>query len=299
MEYFKKCFWKIYTCLYQRKIKLVTIPKVKKRLKKEMRNNIKFRETYKEELSFLLNKEIRFIPYEIQKISDINVFFDDNMKLPYTELFGKRMYFLKEYTDKNIRDCVKELLEEQSDISPHLYVDRSDDIFEKDKPIVIDVGCAEANFTLEYIEKVEEAFLFEANERWNKPLKATFSEYNEKVHIINKFVSENIIDDRYTTLDDYFSHMKGKNIVLKMDLEGYGLSVLKGARKLLKDNNVFVACACYHYDKEYTDIEEFFNKNYPEYSVESSKGVCLYFHDGDLKYPFFRKGVIRAVKRDL
>ena len=52
--------------------------------------------------------------------------------------------------------------------------------------IVADIGCAEANFSLDVIDKVKHIYLLETNNVWSEPLKATFGTYKEKVTIVNK-----------------------------------------------------------------------------------------------------------------
>ena len=72
--------------------------------------------------------------------------------------------------------------------SPHCYQDA--DFHIEDGDIILDVGCAEALFTLDNIDHVKHAYLFESDSKWNKPLHNTFAQYWQKTKIINKMVSD-------------------------------------------------------------------------------------------------------------
>ncbi|MCM1103045.1 MAG: hypothetical protein NC409_02970 [Clostridium sp.] len=259
---------------------------------------------YAQELDFVLNKTLRFVPYETNtpRSCEIEIGRDDKRKLPYAVVGEKKLFLTEGSSWREVQEYVAGLLEEQADNSPHLYIDRNDLFFKPNqssqKPILIDVGCADGNFTLEYIEDIREAYLIEGDPRWNEPLKATFALWAEKVHIVNQFVSDK--SDRtikQIALDDLFANFRGEKIFLKMDLEGWGLKALQGCVNLLKDNDVYVACACYHSDSEYEDIKEYLESVHPEYAVWSSEGVCICWFEKALSYPYFRKGVLRARNR--
>jgi hypothetical protein len=59
--------------------------------------------------------------------------------------------------------------------------------------------------------------LFEANTGWIEALNATFAAYQEKIVIVNKFVSN---EGDCVSLDTYFQQQE-KPTLLKMDVEGY------------------------------------------------------------------------------
>lgn len=82
--------------------------------------------------------------------------------------------------------------------------------------------------------------MFEADEKWHDPIAATFSEWKNKVVVINRYVADES-NDKYVTLDECFPNINGKNIFLKMDLEGMGLRAIKGAKKLISNNNCYIA----------------------------------------------------------
>lgn len=280
-------------------------PKMKRKLQRSRKTDADFNRLYAQELDFLLNKTLRFVPYETDTpyFREIETAQDGKGELPYAVVGGKKLFLMQGSHKKEIQKYIAGLMEEQADNSPHLYIDRDDFFLKADhtseRPILIDVGCAEGNFTLEYIGHAREAYLIEGDSRWNEPLKATFAPWAEKVHIVNQFVAEKSDEAaKKTSLDDLFAGFHGEKIFLKMDLEGWGLKALQGSANLLKNNDVYVACACYHSDTEYEDIRKYLEAAHPDYAVWPSEGVCICWFDKALSYPYFRRGMLRARKRE-
>lgn len=78
------------------------------------------------------------------------------------------------------------LLIEQDKRSAHRYVDSYEELKGK---TLLDIGAAEAIFTLDTIEYMDHAYLFECDESWIEALEVTFAPYKEKITIVRKYVS--------------------------------------------------------------------------------------------------------------
>ena len=82
------------------------------------------------------------------------------------------------------------LLIEQDKRSAHRYVDSYEELKGE---TLLDIGAAEAVFTLDTIDYIDRAYLFECDEAWIEALEATFAPWNDKIMIVRKYVSD--VDD--------------------------------------------------------------------------------------------------------
>ena len=183
--------------------------------------------------------------------------------LPYVVHQGKRLYF-----KRNMRDYTqwtyKHLLIEQDKRSAHCYINTYDELKGK---ILLDIGTAEGIFTLNAIEQISHAYLFECDEEWIEALEATFAPWKEKITIVRKYVSDTDEGD-YITLDRYFQETaSGKRFFLKMDIEGYERKALKGAQQLLKQADVSGAVCLYHRKDDKEVIQKICAENGFETSI--------------------------------
>ena len=80
----------------------------------------------------------------------------------------------------------KGLLIEQDRRSAHRYVGSYEELRGK---TLLDIGAAEAIFTLDTIEYINHAYLFECDEAWVEALNATFTPWKDKITIVRKYVS--------------------------------------------------------------------------------------------------------------
>ncbi len=80
------------------------------------------------------------------------------------------------------------------------------------------------------LERAKHIIVFEADNKWLKPLAQTFAQYKDKVRIIPQFVSDEN-SGVYTTLDAEFSGEIGIDII-KMDVEGAEINVIRGAKEI-------------------------------------------------------------------
>jgi len=277
----------------QRQIKNNSI-RFQSQLIKYLRNSSEFEKSEKEEiLDYLANNPPAVFPYNFSKkynANDIIVYTDHDNGMKYVLHENKRLYFKKKWNEEEIRICYNALLMEQDIDSPHRY--QTPVFCVNDGDVVVDVGCAEGNFALSIVDKVEKLYLFEVDKDWIDALKMTFAPWKEKVEIVCKYVSDsNKID--CTTLDTFFE--KKKIDVIKADIEGAEISLLKGSHNILSSNEKLKIMMCtYHRQNDAEDINQLLTKC--KFHTEFSKGYMFFFYDDYLAPPYLRKGLIRAMK---
>ncbi len=173
----------------------------------------------------------------------ISILFDDQRKLPYVVHNNRKLYFPESYTaEKTIKDY-RALLIEQDARSSHRYVRSYDELRGKS---LLDVGSAEGIFALDTIELTAHVYIFECEDFWLKPLKATFEPWKQKVSFVKKYVG-NRTEGGFITLDDFLSDLPKDNLFIKMDIEGAERPALEGAAKTLKSGkNIQLAVCSYH-----------------------------------------------------
>ncbi|MBQ6005945.1 MAG: hypothetical protein IJS81_06080 [Selenomonadaceae bacterium] len=243
----------------------------------------------KHELS-VFNQHIDPKKYTVDK-----VFFDDD--LPYINFktvsgTAHKMYFPKDYefNDINGEKFVAGLLMEQQSTSPHLYIKGSHKINAGD--IVIDAGVCEGNFVLRYIDLCSKIYLFEPDKQWQEPFRRTFEIFGDKVEFIPKFVS-NITDGKNITIDDALPDLHGKNIFLKMDVEGAEPRALRGAKKILTNNKVKASVCTYHNADDLIKVKSIF-QDYG-FKTSTSAGYMVFTYDPNIwNTADFRKGIVYA-----
>ena len=177
-------------------------------------------------IRFCQKRDVRLIPYEwIDKYyrKPIQVYHDLE-GYPYVMYHGKRLFFKKNLADWEVKSYFYAIQIEQDKKSPHCYLNSKSRIPDKND-IIADIGAAEGIFTLDVIERVKKAYLFECDEEWIEPLRRTFDGYMEKIEIIEKYVSD-ITNEVSVTLDDFF---KDRDITyIKADIEGAEYKMLMG-----------------------------------------------------------------------
>lgn len=251
--------------------------------------------SWEEELRYILkNKKIEVFPYVWTREYEnktVEILKDDKYGMKYVLHKGKKLFFPKGYSDTFIKKYYLSLIMEQDERSPHCYFENNEDSL-KDC-IFVDVGAAEGIISLEIIDKVQSAILFECNEAWKKALEATFSPWHEKIQIVSKFAG-NVKGKDTVELDDWFSTMlldAKRELVLKLDVEGSEKEVLQGAEKLLQ-KAVKTAYVCTYHRQEDFEILVDMLKKY-DYNIKATEGYMFYGTQNDES---FRKGVIRAYK---
>ena len=256
-------------------------------------------EEYREEAKYVLENGMVNFPYKQTKVmEDFSSGIDKKNKLPFVLHKGKRLYFPQTYSLFCCECMYRSYISEECILgggyrekTPHQYQTENFKVEEGD--VLIDVGCAEALLSLDVIDKVSKVYLIEAEKEWIPALKATFKEYQDKVVIINKFVSDNNSESTIT-LENILKNENGKKIFVKMDIEGAEVSVLKESQVFLsKRDDIKLACCTYHREHDAEEILSIFESM--GYHTEFSEGYMLFLYD-EIKYPYFRHGILRAWK---
>jgi hypothetical protein len=247
-----------------------------------------------EVISYLKKNPLSIFPYPFSEKYDyrvVQVFLDSNLDLRYVIVDGNRLYFKRQWSEDLIRGCYSFLQMEQDIESPHRYL--TDDFSIAENNVVADIGAAEGNFTLSIVRQAGKIYLFESDKEWMEPLKATFAPWSHKVEIINKFVSDKN-DEENITLDYFFANKEAIDF-LKVDVEGTETEVLKGCDKVLSGhNNLKLAICTYHRHADGTFFQ-YLLKRYG-FQVSNSKGYMIFTRDKEIKPPYLRRGLIRAIK---
>lgn len=185
------------------------------------------------------------------------------------------------------------IITEQNRRSPHRYFTDSFHVEEGD--IFVDVGTAEGLISLDSIDRVKKAYLIEGNaEKWKGPLEKTFAPYKDKTNIIYKFAADKT-DGQNISLDELLKDdVEAKGIMVKMDVEGNEMDVLRGAESLLQRDNVRFAVCTYHRDGDVEKFQRFFAEH--GYQTELSDGY-MWIPRFSKDAPYLKKAVLRAWKK--
>ena len=256
---------------------------------------------YRDEIEFLKDCDSDYLAHSVfpyvlvRKGPAIESGYDGAVKLPYVIHKGRRLYFCREDKEDEARRKYEDYIVCEGLLgdgclqkSPHAYVTK--EFFVEDGDNLIDVGCAEALFTLDNIEKVDKAYMFEAEEKWRAPLRATFSPFDGKVRIVNKFVG-NETRGNVVRLDDALPRDEAARYFIKMDIEGGEFDVLRESANFLAGHKVKLACCLYHRQDHEKRIVSFLREL--KFDVQISDGYMLP-RMGGVVYPYFRRGMAYA-----
>lgn len=192
-------------------------------------------------------------------------------ELPYIKHQGNNLYFPAELSERTIQQMYRDLIVEQDEESPHKYVKSYDELRGK---TLLDIGASEGIFTLEAIDYILKAYLFECEDLWIKPLQATFKPWKEKVEIIQKYVGD-CDEEKTITLDSFMKGKEQANVHLKMDIEGSEMLALQGAKTFLTNGKNFSFSVCtYHKKDDVKTIPAFFESL--GYKAEFTKKYLYY-----------------------
>lgn len=198
-------------------------------------------------LDYLKDNDLQVFNYDFVKKYEgmnIDVQFDVNCGLYFVWHENKKLYFAKSLnTHEKVEKYYKGILIEQDAKSPHKYLDDAFDVKEGD--VVVDIGVAEGNFSLQVADKASKIYMIETDEDWIDALTETFKNYKDKIVIIKKFATS-IDMGKYAALDSLIDEPVD---FIKMDIEGNEWDALLGAKKIIgRSKNVKCAICCYHSD---------------------------------------------------
>jgi len=246
-----------------------------------------------EVIRWLEEHRVFALPYDFTekyRPENIPLHTDEERGLYYTLFRGHRLYYKDAGRAGKAKRYFNSVFMEQDPASPHRYLTEEFDVAPGD--VVVDIGAAEGNLSLDVVERAGKVWIFEVCPGWVKALQATFEPWKEKVEIIRKMVSDRTEDDR-VALDDVFDGGRKIDFV-KIDVEGDEDAVIRGMRHLLEEKRVKkIALATYH---RQADAEKF-SRLLGEYGydISFSRGYMI-FRRG-IEEPYLRRGILKAVLR--
>lgn len=218
-----------------------------------------------------------------------------NYVLYKTRLHGeKRLYFKKGWNKVICSEYIRYILMEQDHHSPHFYFTNKVINALKNGGTVLDLGVAEGNFSLEFIDDADRVYLFEPDSSWYKPLKKTFADYRHKIVLCKKFVSDKS-GENCVSVDEFFGDSIPTDIkLIKMDIEGFEQKALIGMKKTLEKNPDAILLICiYHTQYVENEIRDILSA-FREYDIKVRKGFMFFSDDPNLAFPYLRHGVIEC-----
>ena len=224
---------------------------------------------------------------EIKKDKGSGMFFAD--------YGGRPMYFSRDYfTEKSCLQYMRGILAEQDTHSPHRYL--SDDFNVDEGSVVLDVGVAEGNFSLDVVDRVSKLILVESNQNWVEALKKTFGKEiaDGKVEIVPKMLGGGKNDQKHTSIDALYRKY-GRLDFIKMDIEGGEEEALNGAKIWMQEcTSAKLAVCAYHKPESFQEITKMLEGLF---QMSHTKGY-MYFNPIVKKQPpYLRRGMVRAVRK--
>lgn len=256
---------------------------------------------YNNEIIHIKKTNDLIFPYKkIKTIEHVSAGMDSDLRMPYVIHNGKRLYFPSQMTVENIAGIYRNYIENECILGggyrekePHKY--ESEHIKVEDGDVLLDIGCAEALFALDHIEKVKKVYLIESDPYWVDALNATFKPYASKVSIVRKYISDKDTDNSIT-LKTLLQNDESDSLFIKMDIEGYERMVIDSSIKFLAGKKkVKIVCCTYHRANDFTELSDLLTSN--GFRTEASDGYMIFPFGGELQPPYFRKGVLRAEKK--
>ena len=269
--------------------------RIRIKYKKELLGEVEPTADKKELVNYMLRHPVRMYCYPFYDeylFQNTPIYFDEEKSLYYGFYESKKMYLARRFnTEQKARAYFNAVLMEQDSRCPHCYWNH--DNMQALSGVGIDVGAAEGIFALKIIEQVEHIYLAEVAAEWIEALRYTFEPYQDKVTIVQKFISDED-DEESIRLDTLFEN---RDIdFIKMDIEGMEYRALQGAQKLLWHNNVQLAICVYHHMDDNQQITDWLQQK--GYRTNNSEGFILCQGDWELnrEETDFRRGLVFANK---
>jgi len=256
---------------------------------------------YAREREFVRSVGVRAIPFPYPAVResavDVEIGQDDCQGLPYVLHRGRRLFFRAGTDSWRMSMMYRGFIDEEGitgagrlALSPHAYESAGHRVEVGD--VLLDVGCSEAIFTLEHIDLISRAYVFEVDPEWRRPLNATFEPYADRVPvvIVPKLVSGEV-SNTSVRLSDVVDDVVDCTYFIKMDIEGFEYDVLSASMDFLRTHRIKISCCTYHRQEDFNRIGELLRSL--GFTVSCSNGYMLP-HMFELESPYFRRGVIYA-----
>lgn len=220
----------------------------------------------------------------------VNFTIQQDGRMWYADFEGKRIYLSEDpgEAQRYFEGLVREV---ESEGNPHRYLAPEEDGIDiPDNCILADVGAAEGYFGIRHIEKCKKVYFFECDERWLKYLRKTCEPFGGRVEIVEGYAGEGGNNIR---LDEFFKDRE-KPTCVKMDVEGAEGAVLRGMAGLFDTSDPLTLLICtYHRQEDFSRYSEMLKDRF---DLSASKGY--FWHMPDAYPPYFRRGILRAVKKE-
>ncbi len=241
------------------------------------------------EAQYVLAHGLGVFPYPfVEKYDKEDIIIKLEDGFPVVDYLGKAMYFPKDMPLRKVRHYVNDLVMEQDRLSPHSY--RSPIYEVDDQDVLIDIGCAEGNYSLEMVDRVKKLYLFEANTNWIDSLNLSFSPWKHKVSIVNERFGA-----QAKSSNDLIEAFAGQNLLFKIDVDGSEREVLKTIEPIFSvARSIKIAICTYHQNADASEFESYFKSR--NFETRFGNGLMLFFYDKKIKPPYFRPGVLFAKK---
>jgi hypothetical protein len=292
---------KLLSNIYYKALNTFENYKENKRISNSIRDFLKYyAHSEEDEIQSLLKfynsgRKHPFPYFELDRYKTVNVFvnYDNIKKLKYVNHNGKKLFFPNSFDESRIIKLYRGMCCELDEKSPHCYT-QNNFLVNKDT-VLLDIGCAEATFSLNHVDTVDRIILFESNPNWIAALTATFEPWKNKVTIINKLVSDESSNDT-VNVDSIIDQIPSeKNIFLKIDVEGWELKVLDGSKKVLNSfESIKIAIATYHNQDDYDIFDNILSGE--QFSCKNTDGYILFYYDINIKPPYLRRCLMQAQK---
>lgn len=217
-------------------------------------------------------------PYEfVDEVEEVTEIHRDEGAYPHIIKDDWKIFFPRNWSDDTVKFACKLLSLEQHQSSPHFYQP-----INEGSDITLDIGSAEANFTIDNFTNSKTFHLFDTEE-FLEPLHKTFEIHNNVVIHTGLIGLNNPIDS--ITFD-------GKVDNIKIDVEGTEYEVLVSATNTILRDKPFIQVCTYHKKESFEEVYDLL-KSFGYKSIKCSDGYMI-FPNSFQEPPYFRKGVLYA-----